>query len=301
MKSFLLLVVAAPFCKGFSAAVGIHRTPSTRTVVSLAATTLAAEPAEISYALSSALKKASKTLSVVLEVGDDKNVMDDNDVSMLSMQLRKLKASALFTSNAEVAALLVAEQITAKGSFPGPCPVIYSGSLGVANAGVTAVVMGKDDDTTAPIPEGVDAIRRVTCVQDVADGNLVGVYLVDVIDNDVSVISAILEQISPSAITILAVDSMQAANAEIHTTKAVVAAHPGRVHAILLKQAIIGDAEDLPYATFVVDALTKKKSSAFNMSGLTGSTNGHFGGVAASSSRPVTWRRQQLQQQTIKK
>ena len=197
------------------------------------------------------------------------------------MQLRKLKASALVTPRADLAALLVAEQASAIGSFPGPCPVIYSGNEASVDTGLTAVVA--NDDTTA-VPEGADIIRRVTSVEDIDES--AGAFLVDADPVD---LSSILEKMPSSAIVLLAVESMQAENTEIHDTKVLVAKHAGKVHAILLKNAIVGDAEDLEYVSFVVDGLTKKKSSTFNMSGLTGSTNGHFGGVA--SSRPVTWRR----------
>ena len=96
------------------------------------------------------------------------------------------------------------------------------------------------------------------------------------------------------ALVVVAVPSMQPDNAEIHATKDLAAAKE-TMHAVVVQEACVGHAQDLEYATFLVDGLTKKRSSTFNMSGLTGSTNGHFGGVA--SSRPVTWRRQQEQEQ----
>lgn len=49
---------------------------------------------------------------------------------------------------------------------------------------------------------------------------------------------------------------------------------------VLVKDACIGDDEDITYSSFVVDQLRSKASSEFQMTGLTGSTNGHFGGVA---------------------
>jgi len=61
------------------------------------------------------------------------------------------------------------------------------------------------------------------------------------------------------------------------------------VTTILMKRAIVGDNEDLKYGTFFMEGVTKKKSSTFNISGLTGSTNGHFGGVA--STQATTWLR----------
>ena len=65
------------------------------------------------------------------------------------------------------------------------------------------------------------------------------------------------------------------------------------VHSVLLHKAIVGDNEDISYAQFVISGITKKKSSTFKISGLTGSTNGHFGGVESKTS--TTWLRQKEQ------
>ena len=70
----------------------------------------AAAPA-VSDALASTLRKASKTLAVILEVTDQ----DRFEVSTKSMQLRKLRTSALATSNVDIAKELVLEQATAQG------------------------------------------------------------------------------------------------------------------------------------------------------------------------------------------
>ena len=62
----------------------------------------------------------------------------------------------------------------------------------------------------------------------------------------------------------------------------------GAASGVVMK-ACVGDVEDLEYAQFLVNGLTSKASSEFKFSGLTGSTNGHFGGVQANSK--VSWRR----------
>ena len=67
----------------------------------------------LSSNLQSVLKKASKTLSVILDVTADK--LTAGELDTLSMQLRKVKASALATSNFETARALVKEQATAQG------------------------------------------------------------------------------------------------------------------------------------------------------------------------------------------
>ena len=264
-------------------------------------------PPEISYALSSALKKPSKTLSVVLEVLPSPKQQGhqnaNDDATLLSMQLRKAKANALMTADPTTAAALVAEQATATGSFPGPCPIIYTGSIDTCPDGVTAIVV--DDDTAAATedampPKGVDIIQRVRAQEDdirITTDATTGAYLVHVADAE-AVLPKLQSAASSSSLILLAVDAMQKDNAEIHKVKALVQAYPGVIHGVVVQAACVGDGEDLEYASFCIDGLTKKRSSTFNVSGLTGSTNGHFGGVA--SSRPVTWRRQQQQSRVTK-
>lgn len=81
---------------------------------------------------------------------------------------------------------------------------------------------------------------------------------------------------------------MQADNAEVARARSF---PRGSVPSILLQKAIVGDAEDVEYCTFAVAGLTGKQSSTFHMTGLmTGSTNGHFGGVASGSATSKTFR-----------
>ena len=106
------------FCEAFVRP-GIVPTPTLQGVrweaLSLAATAVTAAP-DVSYALSTALKKPSKTLSVILDIHvDTDDGLDQAQMSVLSMQLRNLKASALVTSSVDVAALLVQEQADAAG------------------------------------------------------------------------------------------------------------------------------------------------------------------------------------------
>jgi hypothetical protein len=49
-----------------------------------------------------------------------------------------------------------------------------------------------------------------------------------------------------------------------------------KIHGFIIENACIGDDKDLKYTNFVVVRLTKKASSMFAMTGLTGSTNGHI-------------------------
>jgi hypothetical protein len=224
--------------------------------------------------VATALKKPSKTLAVVLDVlsADESR----------SMQLRKLKANALVTSDINVAKLCVKEQATAKGSFPGPCPVLYTGSdvPEARSAGVDSVVVSPGD-----CEPGADVIYRIRSLEELQQVLDHGAFWVDV-DNELSTVQMIIEAIPESAVVLASLKSMQENNNEINLARELKILG---VSAIVFEKAIVGDGEDLEYASFAVDSVTKKKSSTFNMTGLTGSTNGHFGGVA--SSQPRTWLR----------
>jgi hypothetical protein len=87
-------------------------------------------------------------------------------------------------------------------------------------------------------------------------------------------------------VAVCSVDAIQDDKNEMENSKKL---KPLGCKSILVKPASIGDGEDVEYANFIVDGLTRKKSSEFNMTGLTGSTNGHFGGVASSGA--TTWLR----------
>ena len=240
-----------------------------------------------SGALPLALKKPSKTLTVCLEYdgssSNDAAASSSSDLATLSMQLRKVKAGAIFTSDIPALQEFATEQESARGDFPGPCPVVYCGDVeGIANAvsaGASAVVLSAESADKAADVQGADIIWEVNTVADVeavlavqegADSFLVG-------GDDVEAVIAALPGKTSCAIG--SVQAMQEDDAEIaegrHLKKAGCAS-------IFIRKAIVGDAEDLEYAQFAVGGLTSKASSEFNFSGLTGSANGHFGGVATS-------------------
>lgn len=208
----------------------------------------------VSDDLKAILRKPSKTLAVVLEVEPSP------EVATRSMQLRKLGVAALSTACLVTAAELVREQASAKGSFPGPCPVLYTG-----------------DEVDKACEIGVSAVV-------VSGGSSVDNGEVSLLEWDAEM-QAVDEE---SGVVLASVDAMQPENAELQ-----VKGRPG-ITAVLVRHAIVGDSEDLEYAQFMVDGLTKKRSSTFNMSGLTGSANGHFGGVASSTKKK--WLRKQRQQ-----
>lgn len=65
-----------------------------------------------------------------------------------------------------------------------------------------------------------------------------------------------------------------------------------KVHGLLIENACVGDDEDVKYTCFAVNSITKKSSSTFAMTGLTGSTNGHFGTMSDNASiENAKWKR----------
>jgi hypothetical protein len=269
----------------------------------------AALSSKIPSSLAAALKKPSKTLTVGMEVVPSKP-LSSGDLGTLSMQLRKLKVSTLWVSDLDVAQEFAKEQGSARGNFPGPCPVVYNGKVEPTNlreivsARVSAVVLSaaaKDGVLTEAMQttlaeNEIGIIWRVSSASEIEsllsqnvndDSKPTMVFLVQC-DSDAEKTGEILSAIPSICIGIVATTAMQKDNAEIKTSRQLKGSSSA-VHGIVVQQAIVGDGEDLEYCTFCVERLTKKQSSTFNMSGLTGSTNGHFGGV--STSRPTTWRR----------
>lgn len=254
--------------------------------------------ATLSHVLSSALKKPSTTLAVAIEYSPSTDdTATDGDLSTLSMQLRKIAASAaLVTSDLHAAKVFVEEQATAQGNFPGPCPVIYNGEENnvkeaIAQAGVNAVVVDANNNNDQSIDnDGVDIIYKVSSPEDVMqvvddlNDESECAFMVDANNKEYS--EEILNAIPSGSVVICSLQSMQPDNDELDRGKELKALG---ATAVLLERACIGDGEDVEYSTFAISGLTKKKSSTFNMSGLTGSTNGHFGGVASSAT--TSWLR----------
>lgn len=258
--------------------------------------------------LEQALKRPGKTLAVALEYHQnlagadnrkkDKKLMTRGDLATLSMQLRRAKVSALVTADLTAAAEFVSEQASEAGNFPGPCPVIYNGDRPdeAMVLGVTAVILSVAEARAAvaaasstnknvPIIWKVDSCDDVNWVMtERAQEGMA--FLVDA-GNENS--ASICEALPTSSVVMASMDAMMPENTELSSSRALVKTTCGVVTCILLRQACVGDAEDMEYAHFAVSGLQKKRSSTFNMSGLTGSTNGHFGGVGSSTS--TSWLR----------
>lgn len=267
LQSIFFLSFLAPIVQGFV----VQSTRQHRYALRM---TEVAEHVRLNDNVASTLKKSSKTLAVVLDVlkADESR----------SMQLRKLKASALVTSDMDVAKLCVKEQATAKGNFPGPCPVLYTGSdiQEARSVGVDAVVV-----TPGSCEAAADVIYRIKTVEEFQSVSGHDAFWIDV-DDDLSRGQPILEVIPKTAVVLASLKSMQENNNELKLARELKTLG---VSALIFQGAVVGDGEDIEYSSFVIDGVTKKKSSTFNLTGLTGSTNGHFGGVA--STQPRTWLR----------
>ena len=244
------------------------------------------EVCPVSESLSMTLKKASKTLAVVLEVDLTSQSLTSSDIDTLSMQLRKAQVSALATKDWNVATKLMEEQATAQGGFPGPCPVLYTGDDDDVDANQVDGVVMVPSSSSEQSPPTLNAISKVSTVKDVQATTSNAFWVTADVSQDV------LEAIPEGSIILASLESMQDDNTELEVAKDL---RERGVTAIVLENAIVGDNEDMEYATFAVQGMTKKRSSTFNMSGLTGSTNGHFGGVASSTAK--TWLRKKRQQE----
>lgn len=228
--------------------------------------------------------------------------LSDGDLKILSMQLRKSsKAGAIFTADAESIAKLVKEQESARGDFPSPIPVIYSGSILDKNSlkkavegGVTAVFVNYGetlDEKVASLLNDVGIIWKISSLDEinklVKTDSMGDVILLskNIIDNTSEELAEILTN-KKSIVAIAQIQSMMPSNAEIQIGKDL--AKLG-VSSLILGGACVGDEEDVKYAAYAIEQLNKKSSSNFSMTGLTGSTNGHFG--VSSHGGEVKWRR----------
>ncbi|KAL3798987.1 hypothetical protein HJC23_005126 [Cyclotella cryptica] len=216
---------------------------------------------------------------------------NEQDIAILSMQLRKFHARAIYTSNVLAAAQFVREQQVARGNFPE--------AVGV---GVDAVVLEYDSlrGEDYPLLEQVGVIWKVSTIdqlQHIMEQDLGNVFLLsdellsvgagDTYNIDVEQLREQLSSVPKSAILIAPLPSMLPQNLEVTLGKSL--ASSGSISSLLLSNCCVNDDEDLKYAQFAIEGITKKSSSSFSMTGLTGSTNGHFG--VSSHVGEVKWRR----------
>lgn len=246
-----------------------------------------ATPSAEAAQLKLALQKPSKMLTVGVEYSGE--ALSPNGLATLSMQLRKIKASAIWTTNVQAIEEFAKEQQSARGNFPGPIPIIYTGvevEAAIA-AGATAVALNLGEWSVEP--GTADVVYKVSSLQDVesvlaATDNTAQAFLFQGVSAED--LPPIISTLAPGTLCIASVDAMLPDGAEVEQAKAL---KKSGIHSVVVQQACIGDIEDLKYTQFVVGGMTSKASSAFQFSGLTGSTNGHFGGFQSSAT--VKWQR----------
>mmetsp|Transcript_25596 Transcript_25596/g.37217 ORF Transcript_25596/g.37217 Transcript_25596/m.37217 type:complete len:314 (+) Transcript_25596:52-993(+) len=244
-----------------------------------------------------ALQKPSKILTTCLEYNPLPG-SSELDVTVLSMQLRKAGAASIWTSDLNSLQQFKEEQATAMGNFPGPCPIVYNGDKWQdAMEGVPDAIVLPAGAFSAwkelSDSNNVQVIFSVSCEEHIKQlsGNS-DTPLTILIENssdhyDQDVLSDLFSRVPSKYITILQVDAMQINSTELSLGRSLKSTHG--CTSVLVKNACVGDAEDVPYASFIVNGFKSKKSTSFDMTGLTGSTNGHFGGIASSGTQK--WQR----------
>jgi hypothetical protein len=204
------------------------------------------------------------------------------------------------------------EQETARGNFPGPVPIVYHHPddeesvvswQDLSEAGASSIVIDAGETEAASLAEsassfGLETIWKVSAAEQVRKvlertDESADVFLIDVNVDDEGGTVAISETLAAVPKTSMSIatlyDPMQDGGAEIETGKEFKSMG---FASVLVKNACVGDKEDVDYASFVVSGMTSKASKEFKFSGLTGSTNGHFGGIQSNSS--VKWERTKL-------
>lgn len=276
------------------------------------ATASTANPANVFKGpLLKSFKKPSGALAVSVEY-EPASELSVIDLEWLSLELRKSKASAIFTKSS--IPILAAEQRRAKSNFPGPVPIIS-----------TAVSTSKTDVDSAKAAGAVGVILRPWQTSEpglpsiaelasyAASQMIETLWEVDTAEQAKSAVAsgATILLLTPAAAEAAASDSnvastwreatggaavvaplrsMQAANAEV--TEAAALRSAGAASAVVLSGSCVGDGEDAEYARWAVEALSSKASREFRITGMTGHVNGHYGtGTFERATGERQWRR----------
>ena len=229
--------------------------------------------------LRSALVSPGKAVSVSIEYSGAAEAIDE-----LSQELRKAKAAAIWCDDVDAVKCFAAEQATAKGDFPGPLPVVYTGAdrQNAMDAGAAAVVADAGEDVSvAPV------IWRVTADNAADAASSAGSE--DAFLFDAAETAEIIAALPAKAVAVASVTAMQEDEAEVEAGRA---CRDAGAAGVLLQGACVGDDEDIKYARHAVGLLRSKRSSSFAMDGFTGSTNGHFGTSYGGADKPKAWKRQ---------
>jgi len=248
------------------------------------------------------------------------------EMEILSQGLRTSKAASIWTSDMDAIQQFAKEQDSAKGNFPGPIPIVYynaADDYGIDNnndnnndniqtaleRGATAIVVDCDNLEqllNANVHVEADIICKVNNVQQIQHAIDKGYEYAFLIagsgaESDAQ-LQLLLNAIPKSAIVICSLPCMQAGSHEIVRAKELAAmsmpnansnVDAAKIAAIVIQNACVGDAEDLKYTAFVVEGINKKSSKNFQMTGLTGTANGHFGSESSGGLASAKWKRVQ--------
>ncbi|GFH55398.1 hypothetical protein CTEN210_11874 [Chaetoceros tenuissimus] len=248
--------------------------------------------------IQTALQKM-RGVSISVELNPSSS-LTNMELEILSQELRKAKANAIFIKDVSVLKEVGKEQELAKGNFPGPVPCVFMGekddyNLAVENGASSIVVSVKDLDA-AIVDIAVDVIVAVDTLDNVKAALDMGYdysFLLSAIDEEL--VNSILDVVPKSCTVIASLDAMQKDSAEIVQAKELATLKSvetnAKVSGILMNDACVGDSEDLKYTSFIVEGVSKKSSSTFAMTGLTGAANGHFGSEISGGNAKAKWRR----------
>ncbi len=254
--------------------------------------------------------KKMRGISVSVEFNQSEEVKEitSMEYEILSQELRRAKTASIWTSDLTALEEFAKEQSTAKGSFPGPAPVIYNGGCNVnadvaaaVEKGATAVTVDAMNLVDVDLNMGVDIICRTNSVEEVrtaVEAGLDYAFLLPGNMNNEEIVS-MMEEIPKNAVVIASLECMQDDSEEIARGKELaqlVAESSGtKLSGVVVNDACVGDAEDLKYTSFVVESINKKSSSTFAMTGLTGAANGHFGSEVSGGIAKGKWKRKEHQ------
>ncbi|EKX54586.1 hypothetical protein GUITHDRAFT_63469 [Guillardia theta CCMP2712] len=245
-----------------------------------------------------ALKKASGALTVSVTLDEKVGGKKPTEVEILSSILRRSKIASLFVPQ-ELVRMFAEEQKTAKGNFPGPCPLVLREVVSdaehielAASNGASAVIVRAGHADASSLCEqakkkGLSVIWEVESAEEMKSCEEKGENMLLVDEKNADILSGA----SKTSVIIGRVSAMQAQNEEVKKSRDM---QSKGCCAIVLEDAVVGDGEDLPYVRWAMEAILSKASTEFKITGMTGHVNGHYGtGTFERSDKQMEWKRKQ--------
>eukprot|EP00960_Hanusia_phi_P004387 128502-Hanusia_phi.AAC.1 len=235
---------------------------------------VAANPkSSLQSAAAKALKKASGALTVSVTVDGQVGEQKQSEVETLSSLLRRSKVATLFVPR-DLVKVFADEQRTAKGNFPGPCPLVLREVVSdtqqiehAASHGASAVVVRADHADASSLSQeakgkGLSVIWEVASAEELKQLEDAGenMFLVD--EKDMELVS----QAAKTSLVVGRVSAMQEGNEEVKRSREM---KNSGCAAIVIEDAVVGDGEDLPYVRWALDAILSKASTEFKITGMT--------------------------------